>query len=171
MTNLRLDTRRTKVTRNADVLAVLFALGTQVFAASPAAAEPGVLEAGMRSPVYRNYALACMGCHGPRGDGVTGMIPPLKHSLGWFMHSDAGRKFAIKVPGSSNSSLSDAELADVMNFILQDLNAEILPVDFKPYRTEEIAAIRRPAYSDVRTIRHNVVRHLKGQGLPIPYDY
>jgi mono/diheme cytochrome c family protein len=120
---------------------------------------------------YRNYVLNCMGCHGPNGDRVPGKIPPLRDSLGWFVHSPAGRQFIIKVPGASNSALSDEELAQVTNLLLKRFNAATLPPDFKPYTASEVAANRKPAFTDVKTVRSEVINKLHSRGVPIPADY
>ncbi|KJK08440.1 hypothetical protein UB46_42420 [Burkholderiaceae bacterium 16] len=120
---------------------------------------------------YRNYTLNCMGCHGPHGESVDGKIPPLREALGLFMHTPAGRQFVVKVPGESNSALSDEELAQVTNLLLLRYNRAQLPADFQPYTAAEVAALRRPAFSDVKTVRHEVVSELRARGLPASYDY
>lgn len=120
---------------------------------------------------YRNYTLNCMGCHGPAGERVPGKIPPLQGALGMFVHTPAGRQFIIKVPGASNSALSDEELAQVTNLLLKRYSAQTLPADFKPYTAAEIAGYRRPAYQDVVRVRREVIGELHKQGVPLPYDY
>ena len=80
------------------------------------------------------------------GAGVlAGKVPPLANSLGYFTHLPAGREYVMRVPGASNSALSDQDLADVLNWVLTTMNRDALPRDFKPYTAAEVAAHRRPA--------------------------
>ncbi|QYY33742.1 cytochrome c (plasmid) [Cupriavidus pinatubonensis] len=120
---------------------------------------------------YRNYVLNCMGCHGASGEGVPGNIPPLRGAIGLFVHSSAGRQFIVRVPGASNSALTDDELAAVTNLMLARFGANQLPADFRPYTGSEVAALRRPAYADVATVRHAVIEELRGRGVPMKFDY
>lgn len=120
----------------------------------------------------QHWVLNCMGCHTTGGVGVPGKIPPLANSLGYFEHLPAGREYVMRVPGASNSSLSDQELADVLNWLLLTMNRTALPKDFKPYTAAEIAAHRRPALTDVATGRAGLVRALRERGIdnvPSPY--
>jgi hypothetical protein len=78
----------------------------------------------------------------------------------------------MRVPGASNSALSDQELADVLNWLLATMNRAALPSDFKPYTAAEVAAHRRPALSDVMTARAGLIRALREQsvnGIPDHY--
>ncbi|WP_258234552.1 c-type cytochrome [Cupriavidus pinatubonensis] len=120
---------------------------------------------------YRNYVLHCMGCHGARGDGVPGKIPPLKGALGLFVHSDAGRQFIVRVPGASTSALTDAELAAVTNLLLERFSAKELPANFQPYTEAEVSRMRRPAFTDVAKVRHDVISDLRRDGVPLRFDY
>lgn len=113
----------------------------------------------------QNYTLNCMGCHSPTGAGVAGKIPPLRHSLGYFMHLPQGREFAVRVPGASNSALNDSELAEVVNWLLISYNREELPADFHLYTAEEVARLRRPALAEVAQRRAYLVELLHQQGI------
>jgi len=68
-------------------------------------------------------------------------------------------------PGASNSALSDQELADVLNWLLTTKNRDALPKDFKPYTAAEVTANRRPAFSDVATVRAGLIRDLHARGI------
>ncbi len=110
-----------------------------------------------------------MGCHGPMGNGVPGKIPALRESLPAFARTGEGRAFVLSVPGASNSSLTDAELAAVMTWLLQRFAtsaAEPMPAAF----TEaEVARFRRPPLSQVRVARSAALRTLAGTG-PVPAE-
>lgn len=113
----------------------------------------------------QHWVLNCMGCHTATGGGIPGKVPPLANSLGYFTHVPAGREYVMRVPGASNSALSDQELADVLNWVLTTMNRDALPRDFKPYTADEVAAHRRPALSDVATVRARLVRALHERGI------
>ncbi|VWB06540.1 cytochrome C [Burkholderia latens] len=113
----------------------------------------------------QHWVLNCMGCHTATGGGIPGKVPPLANSLGYFTHLPAGREYVMRVPGASNSALSDQDLADVLNWLLATTNRDALPRDFKPYTAAEVAAHRRPAYSDVATVRARLVRELHERGI------
>ncbi len=129
--------------------------------ATPAQAD-GAADATL---ARQHWVLNCMGCHTATGGGIPGKVPPLANSLGYFTHLPAGREYVMRVPGASNSALSDRELADVLNWVLTTMNRDALPRDFKPYTAAEIAAHRRPAFSDVATVRAGLVRELHERGI------
>ncbi|KWR87994.1 c-type cytochrome [Cupriavidus sp. IDO] len=156
-------TRSTRWYTSAAVLGAAAAI-----AGTPASAQS---TPGDNAIAFRNYTLNCMGCHGENGAGVPGKIPPLRGALGLFVHSDAGRRFIISVPGASNSALTDDELAAVTNLLLKRLSPEQLPRDFRPYTGTEIAAYRRPALADVPAVRHKVISELQSLDIPIRYEY
>lgn len=107
----------------------------------------------------------CMGCHTANGGGIAGKVPPLAHSLGYFERVPGGREYVMRVPGASNSALSDQQLADVLNWLLLTKNRAALPPGFKPYTAAEVAAHRRPAYADVAPRRAALVRALQRDGI------
>lgn len=128
---------------------------------SPARAE-GSADAAL---ARQHWVLNCMGCHTATGGGIAGKVPPLSNSLGYFTHLPEGRDYVMRVPGASNSALSDQALADVLNWILTTMNRDALPRDFRPYTAAEVAARRRPALSDVATVRAGLVRALQARGI------
>lgn len=139
-----------------------------MLAAAAACAMPATAHADGTADATRarqHWVLNCMGCHTATGGGIPGKVPPLANSLGYFTHLPAGREYVMRVPGASNSALSDQDLADVLNWVLTTMNREALPRDFKPYTAAEIAAHRRPAFSDVATVRAALVRALREHGI------
>ncbi|MBK1818562.1 cytochrome c [Burkholderia orbicola] len=131
--------------------------------ATPASAQAD--DAADAALARQHWVLNCMGCHTATGGGIPGKVPPLANSLGYFTHLPAGREYVMRVPGASNSALSDRELADVLNWVLATMNRDALPRDFKPYTAAEVAAHRRPALSDVATVRAGLVRALQARGI------
>ncbi len=95
-----------------------------------------------------NYLLYCSGCHLPSGIGNPPNVPTLHDELGRMMTAEEMRSYLVRVPGSSQTPLSDAELADVVNWVLYEFNAGTLPEDFRPISAEEVAASRGTILAD-----------------------
>ncbi|SAL55681.1 c-type cytochrome [Caballeronia humi] len=118
------------------------------------------------------WVLNCMGCHTADGSGIPGKVPPLRDSLGHFVSLKDGRDFVMRVPGASNSALSDAELANVLNWVLGTMNPQSRPASLAPYTADEIAAHRRPALTDVARVRAKLIRQLQENGVnAVPEHY
>jgi mono/diheme cytochrome c family protein len=100
-----------------------------------------------------------MGCHTPDGSGEPGRVPSLKDTLAPFALSPAGRRFLIQVPGVSQSTLSDAELADLLNWMIQNLSLT-RPADVTPFTATEIARYRRTPLVDVQGTRRRLLQSL-----------
>ncbi len=95
-----------------------------------------------------NYLLYCSGCHLPSGVGNPPNVPTLHDELGRMMAVEEMRAYLVQVPGSSQTPLTDADLAAVVNWMLQEFNAETLPEDFQPITTGEVSAARRTILAD-----------------------
>ncbi|TBH21255.1 c-type cytochrome [Thermus thermamylovorans] len=111
------------------------------------------------------YARHCQACHGPSGEGVAGIYPPLSE-VGFLAASPEGRAYlvqsvlrglpgglvvegtAYRVPMPGFSRLRDAELAAALNHVLALLGAEAAP--FTP---EEVQALRGEALSPQEVLR------------------
>jgi len=118
---------------------------------------------GMSSPRI-NYILQCQGCHLADGAGTPGKVPALKHEVGRFLQVPGGREFLIRVPGTSQSALSDAEVAGVLNWILENFSSEQLPADFVPYSRKEISRYRQPPLANVSAVRANLIKEILNMG-------
>jgi hypothetical protein len=114
---------------------------------------------GMSSP-HINYILHCQGCHLENGAGTPKKVPALKNEVGRFLHVPGGREFLIQVPGTSQSALTDTEVAAVLNWILENFSREELPVDFVPYTTEEISRYRLPPLANVSAVRAELMAEI-----------
>jgi hypothetical protein len=119
----------------------------------------------------QDYMLFCMGCHGVQAEGVPGKVPPLAHSLGLFMRTAAGRNYLLRVPGASNSALSDAQLAAVLNWLAQQYNSEELAADVPMFTAAEVTASRHVPLVSVLATRREVVRDLAATGTAPPVTY
>jgi hypothetical protein len=107
-------------------------------------------------PPEQLYMLNCWGCHRPHGEGIPGTAPPLKDAAD-FLRVPGGREYLIAVPGVALSPLSDAQTAEVMNWILRSFSADQMPPDFKPYTTDEIARSRKTRLMDIKSARADLI--------------
>ena len=119
----------------------------------------------------QDYVLECMGCHGVDGRGIAGRVPPLEHAFARFMRTAPGRDYVLRVPGAANSSLSDAQLAAVLNWIAERFDAEDLTSDTPRFTAEEVTRARRKPLPSVLAQRREVVRGLTSTGTAPPLEY
>jgi hypothetical protein len=98
--------------------------------ASPAAAVPP----------EEDYALQCMGCHRPDGSGLSEQVPTL-HGLDRFLALPGGRAYLVQVPGVAQSSLSDARLSALLNWLLREFGDDLAPTA-PPFSPAEVARLR-----------------------------
>jgi mono/diheme cytochrome c family protein len=106
-----------------------------------------------------NYMLQCMGCHTPDGSGEPGRVPSIKDTLAPFAGTADGRRFLIQVPGASQSALTDAELAELLNWMIQNLSGA-KPSQFTQFTTAEIARYRRTPLVEVKATRQRLLQAL-----------
>jgi mono/diheme cytochrome c family protein len=130
--------------------ASLAALALAAAAAAPAAASPQV-----------DYMLQCQGCHLADGSGLPGSVPALRGSVGRFLAVPGGRAYLIRVPGSSQSPLSDAQLAAVLNWIVRRFGPADAAARLEPFSAEEVARHRRPPLADVQSVRRELLAHIQ----------
>jgi hypothetical protein len=97
--------------------------------------------------------LNCMGCHLSDGAGAPGRVPSLRHSLLPLSLRTAGRRYLVQVPGASQSALSGAELAQLLNWMVRHLSAQPLPPDFTDFTAAEVARYRTTPLVKVRETR------------------
>lgn len=107
-----------------------------------------------------NYMLHCMGCHTPDGTGEPGRVPSLRNTLIPFAASAAGRKFLVQVPGSAQSTLTDAELAAVLNWMVSTLSAQPARQELRPFTAAEVAAYRSTPLVAVKAERARLMASL-----------
>ena len=106
----------------------------------------------------RTYATNCQGCHGHLGRSVT-EIPALADRVGYFARSPAGRRYLVQVPNVALNPSSDADIAELLNWILDTYSRAQLPPDFQPYTAAEVAALRTERI-DVAAHRQRVIEEL-----------
>ena len=107
-----------------------------------------------------DYLLHCQGCHLPQALGVPGHVPRMNNFLGYYLHSEAGRQFVVQVPGAATANLTDARLANLMNWLLLTYSAAQLPDNFKPYSVDEIARLRPNLEPDPEVTRVRILQSI-----------
>jgi hypothetical protein len=95
-----------------------------------------------------NYMIHCQGCHLPDAIGFQDKVPRMKNFLGFFLHSQEGREFIIRVPGVATAQLPDDEIAELMNWLINTYSAEQRPVVFVPYSQSEVRLLRQSPIAD-----------------------
>tara|TARA_B110001452_G_C15186384_1_gene412086 strand:+ start:599 stop:1024 length:426 start_codon:yes stop_codon:yes gene_type:complete len=111
-----------------------------------------------------NYMLNCQGCHLPDGSGLPGSVPSMRGFVAEFLKVPGGRDFLVQVPGSANAPLSDAELAELLNWILTTMSSEELGDDFDYYTTDEVSLARAIVLQDVAKTRADLVANMNPRG-------
>jgi len=106
-----------------------------------------------------NYQMFCQGCHTPDGTGGKD-TPKIKNHIGNFLGTQEGREYLVRVPGSANSTLDNAQLAEVLNWIIVELGGESVPKNMQYYREEEVAELRKNPLFEVTEYRKQLVTAL-----------
>jgi hypothetical protein len=113
-------------------LIALFSLSVNVFAVSPRI----------------NYLLYCTGCHAANGAGKPPNVPSLRDELGRMISVPEMRSYLVRIPGASQAPISDADLTDVINWLLREFNSNTLPANFEEYTVGEVSDARRNILAD-----------------------
>jgi len=111
------------------------------------------------------YMLHCQGCHLPDGGGSPGSVPSLTREIGRFLDAPGGRAFLVRVPGSFDSPLDDAELASVLNWMIGRFDPG---VTFVPYTAHEVAGYRGEPLTDVEGLRAELLDAIARRELSPP---
>jgi len=130
-----------------------------------------VASAAVLGSPANDYVLNCMGCHGSTAEGVPGRVPPLAGALPRFMRTAAGRNYVLRVPGAANSTLSDEQLAQVLNWITQNFAGEEHEVPVEPFTAREVSMLRHMPLAAVRASRREVVKDLAKTGSAPAAEY
>lgn len=124
--------------------------------------------AGYSTPV--NYQLQCAGCHLDDGEGSKANdTPRMKGFVGNFLKVEGGREFLVRVPGMSQSALNNAQLADLLNWLLREdgMAGASRPEHYQPYTEEEVAKTRKVSLLNLPEIRAGLIRQMIEQGIEI----
>ncbi len=117
--------------------------------ASPALPDP---QSVMTDPNQAriDYVENCGGCHGVAGDTVPAHLPELAGRVGWFMCTPEARAYLIRLPNVAHSRIKDnAELADLMNYVVFVLGKGTAPAGTAPFTADEVARERKLALTNM----------------------
>ncbi|MFN3523622.1 MAG: c-type cytochrome [Phenylobacterium sp.] len=113
------------------------------------------------------FLLRCSGCHRTDGLGAPEAgVPPFPGSVGKIARDGEGRAYLMHVPGVAGSGLKDAQLAAVMNYVLEEWAAE----EAEPFTAEEVGRLRAAHIVDVVAYRRALAARLAKNGVVIA-DY
>lgn len=132
------------------------------------APQTPIAQAGYSTPV--NYQLQCAGCH--LGDGTGSKVndtPKMKDFVGNFLKVEGGREFLVRVPGMSQSALNDAQLADLLNWLLREdgMAGKSMPAHYQPYSADEVARLRKVSMLNLPDTRAHLIEQMREQGIAI----
>ena len=139
------------------VPALMLATGAAV--ATPGPASPDAIP-GVANPVRarQHWILQCQGCHRADATGTPQTAPTMAGFVARFLQVPGGREYLARVPGVATAALSDADLAEVVNWSLARFDPAHLPADFKPYTAAEIGGLRsKPLRAEASAMRARLV--------------
>ncbi len=142
------------------VPALIVATGAAVTTPAQSGPEaiPGVANAAR---ARQNWMLSCQGCHRADATGTPQTTPTMAGVVARFLHVPGGREYLIQVPGVATAALSDADLAEVVNWSLVRFDAANVPADFKPYTPAEVGSLRlKPLRAEAMAIRAGMVARM-----------
>jgi len=140
--------------------------------AAPAGVDaPGVVDApaGVDNAqrAWQHWTLNCQGCHRPDGTGSAGTAPSLAGTVARFLSVPGGREYLGRVPGVATSPLSNADLSEVMNWMLWRFDKEHLPANFQPYTAAELGQLRTaPLRLEASQMRAELLKKAEQSGAP-----
>ena len=117
--------------------------------------------AGGENPqlAWQHWTLNCQGCHRPDATGSAGTTPSLAGTAGKFLWVPGGREYLARVPGVATSALSNADLAEVLNWLLWRFDQENVPSNFQPFTAAEVGALRaRPLRLEAAQMRADLLK-------------
>jgi mono/diheme cytochrome c family protein len=105
----------------------------------------------------QHYQLHCMGCHGEDGAGLEGQVPSLRGTLSRISGGALGREYVMRVPGVTQSSLSSAELAEVLNWAIYEFSDAGAAKATRPFTAAEVESARSKPLLEINATRAKVL--------------
>lgn len=103
-----------------------------------------------------DYLLHCGGCHLEDGSGDPPEVPDLRTDPARMIDFEEGRAYMVQVPGSAQSPMSDAALAEVLNWMMDTYHPE-LQGEFQRYTADEVARYRGNVLMDPKRERARIL--------------
>jgi cytochrome c553 len=132
---------------------------------SSIAAQDPSQPAGVQNPqrAWQNWTLNCQGCHRPDGTGSSATTPSVAGTVSRFLSVQRGREYLVRVPGVATSPLTDADLAELLNWMLWRFDSGHLPADFAIFSAEEVGGLRkRPLRLEASQMRTELLAEAGG---------
>lgn len=143
---------------------MLTAIGT-AGAQTPAIDAPAGVANSQRA--WQNWTLNCQGCHRPDGTGSATTSPSLAGTVARFLWVPGGREYLGRVPGVATSSLSNDDLADLVNWMLWRFDKEDVPRTFQSFTAAEIGRLRAsPLRLEASQMRSDLLKKAEESGPP-----
>ncbi|EED35605.1 cytochrome c, class I [Luminiphilus syltensis NOR5-1B] len=74
--------------------------------------------------------------------------------MGRFLVTEPGREYLVRVPGSSTSKLNDEQLAEVLNWIIENFAGVSLPDSgYERFTASEIRPLRQQPLEEIEQYR------------------
>lgn len=140
---------------------------TAAFTLIAAAAAETSVPKGVQNPqrAWQHWTLNCQGCHRPDGLGTDQTTPSLAGTAARFLWTAKGREYLGRVPGVATSPLSDADLAEVLNWMLWRFDEKHMPPDFLPFTAEEVGKLRTsPLRLEASQMRAELLAQVESAG-------
>ena len=138
--------------------------------ASPVLAD----DMGSRAPAgvlrpdlaWQHWVLNCQGCHRADATGSVDTTPALAGMVAKFTRVPGGREYLARVPGVATAPLPDAELAELLNWVLWRFDSADLDARFRPYTAQEIGALRsHPLRTEASRVRAQLLSEIRRKSL------
>ena len=97
-----------------------------------------------------HYMIHCMGCHLVSGEGMPPEVPAFNTDLSFLAGTEDGRRYLVQVPGASQSPINDAELAQLLNWMLDEYAPS---PKARAFTSEEILKYRNDILADPKAER------------------
>lgn len=124
---------------------ILTVLALALPAPASAGPDPAMPQA---TPAQTRYLVGCGGCHGIQGVSQSRVVPQLRDQVGYFLCTEAGRGYAVRLPNVAFADMNDADLAEMMNFVMFGLGGQSSRGG-RPYTAAEVGQLRkRPLVQD-----------------------
>lgn len=105
-----------------------------------------------QGPQYM-YLLHCGGCHIENGSGMPPAIPDLRVTMPKLATHDEGRAYMVQVPGASQAPVTDAQLTEIMNWMLRTFAEG----SHQPYTVSEVTRHRANKVLDILALRRQLI--------------
>ena len=126
-----------------------------------------VLPLPVRADPHGAYLLGCGGCHGEQGVSNSKLVPDLRDQVGYFLAVPNGRQYLARLPNVAFYAASDADVAEILNYMVFTLAGASTPKNTKPYTAAEVGALRKHPLTEVSLIdyRNKLIDSLLAQHL------